>query len=433
MAKADAVVAARTDRHMLDIGDASNSSVRQERHASGTIPSRSVLVANPTLLYSHQLALALHEADLLKAFWCGVPVAAPEERLPPWMPEKYRRKVRRLGIPAELRVHPLRFQLCLRGGQAMLPARVLGPSGDYAHRIFHWFDAWTAKRIAQLKPKVVIAYENSAYHTFAAAKAVGARCVLDAASFHHQTSFDLLPGRRSSFGVEVNRRKDVEAEMADLILTCSPLAAESYVEHGMPASKVHPLLLGAELPGAMPARAPRSGPPRFIFAGALSRRKSVDLILSAFKRLAAEGLAFELQFVGGVADASLLDQIRETPAASHHAGVAQQDLYPMMAQADCLLLPSRFDSFGMVVAEAMLCGTPALVSTRTGAKAMIEQAPGSGWIVEPDGEALYAQLRQLLLDPAQLQAARAHAERAAQSYTWQAYRRRATKLLTEAL
>ena len=104
-----------------------------------------------------------------------------------------------------------------------------------------------------------------------------------------------------------------------------------------------------------------------------------------------------------------------------------------MAAADCLLLPSRFDSFGMVVAEAMACGTPAIVSTQTGAKAIIEEVPGSGWIVEPDGDALFAQLRRLLADPAQLETARLHAKRAAESYTWQAYRGRARKLLSEAL
>ena len=87
----------------------------------------------------------------------------------------------------------------------------------------------------------------------------------------------------------------------------------------------------------------------------------------------------------------------------------------------------------MVVAEAMACGTPALVSTQTGAKAIIEEVPGSGWIVEPDGDALHAQLRRLILEPVLLEDARPHAQRAAESYTWQAYRRRATTLLAEAL
>jgi glycosyltransferase involved in cell wall biosynthesis len=405
-----------------------------EERAAGSMATGSALVAHPTLQHSHQLALALHESKLLQAFWSGVPVASPDEPLPIWMPERFRRKVKRVDIPASMRLHPMRFQLALRAGQLALPESGTG-LGDLPHRIFHWFDAWTAQRIRRLKPKLVVAYENSAYHTFAAAKAVGARCVLDAASLHHRTSFDLMNGhRRSAFDVEVNRRKDAETEMADVILTCSPLAADSYLSHGVPASKVHPLLLGAELPARLLQRRPeRGGPPRFIFAGVLSRRKSVDLILSAFKRLADEGLAYEVEFVGNANDTALLDQVRATPGASHRPGVAQSDLYPLMAAADCLLLPSRFDSFGMVVAEAMACGTPALVSTQTGAKAIIEETPGSGWIVEPDGDALHAQLRQLILEPALLENAREHAQRAAESYTWQAYRRRATRLLSEAL
>lgn len=396
--------------------------------------ANSVLVVHPTLQHAHQLALALHEKSLLQGFWSGVPVASPDEPLPSWMPEKYRQKIKRVDIPASLRMHPLRFQLCLRAGSVVLPDS-WAAKGDLPHRIFHWFDAWTARRIERLKPKVVIAYENSAYRTFAAAKAVGARCVLDAASLHHQTQFDLMRGTRtrSAFDGEVNRRKDAETKMADMILTCSPLAAESYAAHGVPAWKVRPLLLGAELPEAFPDRGLRSGPPRFIFAGVLSRVKSADLILSAFKRLAHEGFAYELEFVGNVADSELLDQVRETPGTSYRSGVAQRDLYPLMAAADCLLLPSRFDSFGMVVAEALACGTPAIVSTRTGAKAIIEEVPGSGWIVEPDGEALYSQLRSLLIDPAQLDRARPHAQRAAEAYTWQAYRRRARALLAEAL
>jgi len=403
------------------------------RSATAGLTPRSILVANPTLLYSHQLALGLHENDLLKAFWCGVPVASPDEALPTWMPENQRRKIRRVDIPAALRVHPLRFQLCLRGANALVPAALLGHPGDFNHRVFHWFDAWTAKRIERLKPKVVIAYENSAYHTFAAAKAIGARCVLDAASYHHRTASELMVQRRSPFEAEINRRKDVEANMADLILTCSPLAADSYIEHGLPAAKVHPVMLGAELPGNMPEYARRVGPPRFIFAGALSRRKSVDLILSTFKRLAAEGHVYELQFVGGMTDSSLAEQLKETPFTIYHPSMAQRDLYPMMAQSDCLLLPSRFDSFGMVVAEAMACGTPALVSTRTGARAIIDDAPGSGWVVEPEGEALYRQVQDLLLNPGKLQSARPLAQRAAENYTWQAYRKRATTLLIGAL
>lgn len=421
------------DRQMLEEATPGNSANRSAARNSNAMTARSVLVANPTPLHSHQLALALHEEGLLQQFWCGVPIAAPDETLPFWIPEKHQRKIRRIDIPASMRVHPLRFQLALRAGHALVPAHLLGPPGDFMHRVFHWFDAWAAKRIKRLKPKVVVAYENSAYHTFAAAKAVGARCVLDAASYHHATAALLMPGARSPFEAEINRRKDVETDMADMILTCSPLAADSYVGHGVPASKVHPVLLGADLPANMSLEARREGPPRFIFAGALSRRKSVDLILSAFKRLAAEGCSYELKFVGGMADPTLADDVRQTPWTTYHPSMAQRDLYPLMAQSDCLLLPSRFDSFGMTVVEAMACGTPALVSTRTGARAIIDDAPGSGWIVEPDGQDIYRQLRELILDPGKLERARPLALAAAQRYTWNAYRRRAAKVIIEGL
>jgi glycosyltransferase involved in cell wall biosynthesis len=417
---------------MIDPKLASALDHRDQAVRQPALQPNSVLVAHPTLQHAHQLALALHERGWLKALWSGIPVASPDERLAWWIPDKYQRKVKRVGIPASLRAHPVQFQLALRAGRTgLVPFR--GGPGDFVHRVFHAFDAWTARRIHRLRPKVVVAYENSAYYTFAAAKAVGARCVLDAASLHHQTSLDLMQGVGTPFEKEVNRRKDAETDMADLILTCSPLAADSYIAHGIPFAKVHPLLLGAELPQGLSERARRTAPPLFIFAGVLSRRKSVDLILSAFKRLASEGFAYELQFVGNLADPALLDQVRNTPFTSYRSGVAQKDLYPLLAEADCLLLPSRFDSFGMVVAEAMACGTPAIVSTQTGAKAIIEDLPGSGWIVEPEGESLYACLRSLIAAPDQLDAARALARRAAEAYTWQAYRKRAAKLFEESL
>jgi len=87
-------------------------------------------------------------------------------------------------------------------------------------------------------------------------------------------------------------------------------------------------------------------------------------------------------------------------------------------------LPSRFDSFGMVVPEAMACGTPAIVSAQVGAKAMIEQFPGSGWIIEPDEDALYRCVKAHIQNRASLFSARTSALEAAQHFTWQAYRDR---------
>jgi glycosyltransferase involved in cell wall biosynthesis len=83
----------------------------------------------------------------------------------------------------------------------------------------------------------------------------------------------------------------------------------------------------------------------------------------------------------------------------------------------------------MVVAEAAACGTPAVVSTQTGAKAMIEAHPGSGWIVDPDAESLHATLQMLVRRPELLLAARGPALRSGRAFSWADYRTRAGQLL----
>lgn len=391
-------------------------------------PPGSVFVSQFGLQHAQQLALALHEGGMLKAFWSGVPVCTDESEISPWLPRYYRERVRRVPIPRELRHHPSRFQILWRVGKSLpLPYQ----KGDFFFRMQHAYDRWIARHIRTIRPKVVVAYESAALETFRAAKAIGATCVLDAPSLHHVAGEQLMEIPRTPFTPEIYRQRDEEVELADLILTCSPLAADSYTDNGVPPKKVFPLLLGADLPADRPPPFTAHEKPRFVFAGVMSYRKSVDLIIDTFRRLHEEQIPYELHFVGGVAQTELLEQVMALPGTTYQPSVPQAQLYPVLAAADCLLLPSRFDSFGMVVAESMANGTPALVSTQTGAKAIIEQHPGSGWVVEPTAEALYAQVRALALSVPEMRAARPVALRAARDFTWQSYRERVRDVFTE--
>lgn len=380
-----------------------------------------VFVSHPGLQHAHQLAWALHERGLLQAFWSGVPVLSDGEKLPFWFPDSYARLVKKVGIPSELRRNPIAFQGLLRAG-SVLPSAF--SRKDYAHRVFHLFDWWVAKHIPRLKPKVVVAYENSAYHTFRAAKAIGARCILDAPSFHHTAVARLMKVQPRAYLPEINRRKDEEIALADMIFTCSPLAVGGYLDAGVPSQKLKPLLLGATMPDGIRGWQSHMNPLHFVFAGGIRHLKGIDVILSAFARLHADAMPYRLSFVGGMAEPLWSKKIEQTPCATYYPSVPQAELFQMLAQADCLLLPSRFDSFGMVVAEAMACGTPAIVSVQTGAKAIIEQFPNAGWIVSGDAESLYQCIKERIQNREELFVARGYALEASRSFTWQAYRQR---------
>lgn len=271
---------------------------------------KEVFISHPGIQHSHQLAWALHEKGLLHAFWSGVPVTSVGETLPFWLPNTYAKRVKTVEIPPELRRHPVFFQAILRAG-LMLPSNF--SREDYSHRVFHFFDWWVSKHIKQMQPKVVVAYENSAYHTFRAAKAIGARCILDASSLHHSAAEKFITVKKTPYLAEINRRKDCEVELADLILTCSPFAADSYIAARVPPEKVKSVLLGAELSHAINAWQTHNQPLHFIFAGGIRYLKAIDLILAVFKRLNNEALPYKLSFIGDEGEQDGLRQLGKLP------------------------------------------------------------------------------------------------------------------------
>ncbi|MGO4331248.1 glycosyltransferase family 4 protein [Cupriavidus sp. 2TAF22] len=381
------------------------------------------LVTHPGLQHSHQMAQALYERDMLKQYWSGVPVRAPGEAAPWWLPARYGAKMREVDIPRALRRHPVLFAGVLKVGLKLYTGR---SSSAYAHRIFHLFDQWVASHVRAIRPDVVVAYENSAGKTFAAARRIGARCVLEAPSVHHRAAEQMLPTLDTAYLQQINANKDREIELADVIITCSAFAAQSYVDAGVPAGKLRPILLGASLPGDV-VRRRADGALRFVFAGGVTRRKAVDLLLQAFARLRRIHADAELVMVGGIDDAELGAAIAQTPGVTCLGSLPQGALFQVFADADCFVLPSRFDSFGMVVAEALACGTPALVTDRVGAKEIIEQFPGSGWVVPVGQEPLYERMLELANHRDLLAQARVHAAAAGSTFTWKRYRHTAAE------
>lgn len=395
--------------------------------------TKKALIIQPGLQHSHQLAWALYEQGLLDKFLSGVPVRTAEQVKPPLVPSSVWQRVKCVEVPADHRVALpawwLAMKLATSYGKQVSRFRNM-------HRVLHAFDRTMALRIRQLKPQAVVAYENAALHTFKAARAEGALCILDAASFHYRTGNRLLESVDPEYQKKINAWKSEEISLADHVICCSELARQTYIDAGLEPDRVTALALGAYPPpnGTQPAVLLQAKPLRFIYAGAMRAVKSIDLVLAAFQRLHEQRPGqIELHIYGGSDGTEWIDKVKRIPNITYHGHVSQETLFSAMSQSHCLLMPSRIDSFGMVVAEAMAVGTPAIVSEQTGAKMIIERHPDAGWIVPIHLEPLVQLIERMLESPDILQHARGAARLAAQDFTWFSYRRQTGQAFSQLL
>jgi glycosyltransferase involved in cell wall biosynthesis len=132
-----------------------------------------------------------------------------------------------------------------------------------------------------------------------------------------------------------------------------------------------------------PAPAPASGTFTFLAAGRFSDSvKGADLLYRAFADLVEGGAAARLEIV---ADAErFLPLLRGLPpdAWTHHEWLPRGQLHARMRAADVVVVPSRYEPFGLVAVEALCMGTP-VIATRVGGLQEIVHHGVTGWLTSP--------------------------------------------------
>lgn len=158
------------------------------------------------------------------------------------------------------------------------------------------------------------------------------------------------------------------------------------------------------------------GVPVLLFVGGDWFRKGADLIVGALRHLG--DLDARLLLVGeGDEDvlrhSGCYERVRER--VIRHGPTPH--VAPFYAAADLLVFPSYYESFSLVVAEAMASGLPVLVSKTRGIEERIEDGVDSQF-VEFDAEDIAAKARRLIEDSALRQAMGRAARQKAARYTW---------------
>ena len=96
----------------------------------------------------------------------------------------------------------------------------------------------------------------------------------------------------------------------------------------------------------------------------------------------------------------------------------QETLQFYYAAADCLVMPSHYESFGMVALEAMACGTPVIASDVGGLSQLVKHNQTGLRVPSKDPNALASAIRKLLTDEARRRTMGHRASCAAEDYSW---------------
>jgi len=148
----------------------------------------------------------------------------------------------------------------------------------------------------------------------------------------------------------------------------------------------------------LPEKENKTGLYRIVSVAGLTKRKGLDILLKSIALLHKEGLNISLEIIGsGVEESNLHKQCAEL-------GLEEQvDFIPFvpndklpghLQQADCFVLASDFETFGVVVIEALACGTPAVVTAE--APKMFIKGGINGYSSKRDPESLAKSIQNCL-------------------------------------
>lgn len=195
------------------------------------------------------------------------------------------------------------------------------------------------------------------------------------------------------------------------IVATAELEQRTLVEEGISPRKIVVRYNGVDSDIAPAANAARGrfrqkwaippGEPLILFLSRLIPRKGADILIDAFARSCPR--SGRLVIAGPEGEAGYLSHL-QSRAKNSGAGerviftgpLYGEDKAAALADADVFALPSRYENFANVAAEAMACGVPVIVSDACGISSLVEGK--AGLVISPRTESLMEGLQRMLGD-----------------------------------
>jgi glycogen(starch) synthase len=222
------------------------------------------------------------------------------------------------------------------------------------------------------------------------------------------------------------------ANRADALITCSA-AMSAEVAHLFEVSSISVIHNGISPRGWRPSpasvRAARSrhspdGAPVVVYFGRLEWEKGVHDLLAALPRVRRAFPGTRLVVAGqGRQAAALVEQsrkLRVRRSVEFVGHLPDRTLVALLAAADVVVLPSRYEPFGIVALEAAAAGAPLVASTAGGLAELVVDGETGLSVTPGDVDGIAAAIRAVLVDPtAAARRARAAKARLGTEFDWQ--------------
>jgi D-inositol-3-phosphate glycosyltransferase len=328
---------------------------------------------------------------------------------------------------------------------ATLPQFVAGvrafmASHEATYDLYHshyWMSGWVVRQLAAVRPAPIV----QMFHTLGAMKD--------------------LSGRRDQ-APEIEPRRLVERELmaaVDRIVAATEVDRTHMVElYGADRSKIQVIPPGVDLGLFRPiprevARAHLGDGPEhrmILYVGRFDPVKGLDTLVQAIAQVIAAEPEFRrnacLCLIGGDRsdDPALANaEMRRIDALRHELGLSdfvtflgplsQEELPYFYSAAEVVVVPSRYETFGLVALEAMACGAPVIATDVGGLSTLVR--PGRTGFLVPEGDvaALAAELLLLIRHPELGREMGRHAVATAEAYGWPTIAERVEALYEEVL
>jgi glycosyltransferase involved in cell wall biosynthesis len=163
-----------------------------------------------------------------------------------------------------------------------------------------------------------------------------------------------------------------------------------------------------------------SQPITFLFVGKGFRRKGLDVLLSACRRLKAKGYRFRLLIAGMKETFTNKVRLRFSGLSDSVAYLGiQKQMQCVYPRAQVLILPSRVDTFGLAPLEAMALGLAPIVSRVSGISELLTHKDNALILQDHlDDRELASLMIELIEQPRLLKSLAARAVETAKEHTW---------------